>query len=166
MPGSDACRRRWRRRVSRALSASGKTHLWPELAFSGARSQPGGVTATPPNIHGRGARCPGGLVLRRGGNRVAFSRTRAARDRVRHGGGSVRISPGMERVSSVSKTTHGLLPNDGNRAALSAFRHRRPARAQLSRMRPWPSRRSGGPAVDLAGASLEGSRLLGSGRAQ
>lgn len=149
VPGSDAAVVAAAR--EQGLVSLGKTHL-SELAFSGLGLNP--VTATPPNIHDAGA-LPGGSSSGAAAS-VAFGLAPLAIGS--DTAGSVRIPAAWNDLVGL-KTTHGLLPNDGTVPLCPRFDTAGPlARSVEDAALAFEA--LGGPAVDLAGASLEGSRLL------
>jgi aspartyl-tRNA(Asn)/glutamyl-tRNA(Gln) amidotransferase subunit A len=133
------------------LVCLGKTHM-TELAFSGLGVNP--VTATPPNINDPEL-APGGSSSGAAAS-VAFGL--AAAGIGSDTGGSVRVPAAWNDLVGL-KTTHGLLPLDGVVPLCPRFdtvgplcRSVEDAALLLAAL--------GGPATDLAGARIEGARLM------
>lgn len=129
----------------------GKTHL-SELAFSGLGLNP--VTATPPNIHDEGA-LPGGSSSGAAAS-VAFGLAPLAIGS--DTAGSVRIPAAWNDLVGL-KTTHGLLPDEGALPLCPRFDTAGPI-ARSVEDAALGLTALGGPAIDLDGASLDGTRLL------
>ena len=133
------------------LVCLGKTHM-SELAFSGLGLNP--VTATPPNLNDAKA-VPGGSSSGAAAS-VAFGLAPAAIGS--DTGGSVRIPAAWNDLVGL-KTTAGSLPLTGTVPLCERFDTIGPLAHSVEDCALLLQAISGGASVDLAGASLSGSRL-------
>lgn len=134
------------------LVCLGKTHM-SELAFSGLGLNP--VTATPPNVNDPAA-VPGGSSSGAAAS-VAFGLAAAAVGS--DTGGSVRIPAAWNDLVGL-KTTAGRLPLDGVVPLAAKFDTAGPLTRTVEDAALMLSALEGGPAPDLADATLSGARLL------
>jgi aspartyl-tRNA(Asn)/glutamyl-tRNA(Gln) amidotransferase subunit A len=134
------------------LVCLGKTHM-TELAFSGLGINP--TTATPPNINDPET-APGGSSSGAAAS-VAFGL--AAAGIGSDTGGSVRVPSAWNDLVGL-KTTHGLLPMAGVVPLCPRFDTIGPLCRSVEDAALLLSALSAEPAPDLAGATLEGARLL------
>ncbi|HRO12055.1 amidase [Amaricoccus sp.] len=133
------------------LVCLGKTHM-TELAFSGLGVNP--VTATPPNINDPEL-VPGGSSSGAAAS-VAFGL--AAAGIGSDTGGSVRVPSAWNDLVGL-KTTHGLLSLEGVVPLCPRFDTVGPLCRSVEDAALLLAAMAGTPAIDLAGASLEGGRL-------
>ncbi len=134
------------------LSCLGKTHL-SELAFAGLGVNP--MAATPPNIHGDNL-APGGSSSGAAAS-VAFGLAAAAMGS--DTGGSIRVPAAWNDLVGY-KPTHGALPLDGVVPLAPSFDTVGPLTRTVEDAALIHAALGGGPAPDLRGASLNGTRLL------
>jgi aspartyl-tRNA(Asn)/glutamyl-tRNA(Gln) amidotransferase subunit A len=134
------------------LVCLGKTHM-TELAFSGLGVNP--VTATPPNINDPEL-APGGSSSGAAAS-VAFGLAAAAIGS--DTAGSVRVPAAWNDLVGL-KTTHGALPLDGVVPLCPRFDTIGPLCRSVEDAGLLLAALSGGRTVGLAGARLEGARLM------